>query len=67
MVSESEGSGEKVTRLERTVTSMSDDIVVFVTWANLEADVVRMAPGEVLQVAGRVDGDLRELPQEAGP
>jgi hypothetical protein len=35
---------------------MGDDIVVAVTWSSEECDVVRMAPGEVLQVVGRVKG-----------
>jgi hypothetical protein len=35
---------------------MGDDIVVAVTWSESECDVVRMAPGEVLQVVGRVKG-----------
>jgi hypothetical protein len=49
----------RVTVLERELGSVEDDIVVFVTWSSDDADVVRLAPGEVLQVAGRVAGEPR--------
>lgn len=58
-----------VTVLEREMVA-SEDVVVYVTWSTREADVVRMAPGETLEVRGRVSGgsvdDVVEAPSRNG-